>query len=215
MLNSREASLEIEKHLKKKDLARLQELSKDWKTDLYKLNPIELRLKLQQEFQKYQCNTSSDDDELDHFDDYIQLIAERNGIETIGLETDSLQLIFINREMGNPTWKSEKKNIIEWSKQLQSEKPNLYRCTLARMYRNFEVPYDFDKECKNDVLIYERNNNWMEILPELLSTKNTFICVGLNHLRFDCGLIERFQEMGLLVEPMELSLATQRNSVTE
>ena len=54
MVNSRITSNEIEKKLKRKDFEKLKQISKNWKVDLYKLKPIELRWKLQQDFQKNQ-----------------------------------------------------------------------------------------------------------------------------------------------------------------
>lgn len=46
MIEKREASLEIEKRLKKNDLKKLNDIAKEWKVDLYKLKPLEISLKL-------------------------------------------------------------------------------------------------------------------------------------------------------------------------
>lgn len=52
MIQRRKPSLEIEKRLKKQDFKKLKAIAQDWKVDIYKLKPIEIRWKLQQEFQK-------------------------------------------------------------------------------------------------------------------------------------------------------------------
>ena len=59
LINRREKSNEVERKLKKKYFAKLKELSQDWEVDIYKLKPIELKWKLQQEFQKIKCETIS------------------------------------------------------------------------------------------------------------------------------------------------------------
>lgn len=204
-IGQREASLKIEKRLKKKDFKKLKEISKEWKVDLYKLKPIEVRWKLEQEFQKLRCKTVKPTDEFDHFDKYLQHIAENNNIETLGLETDSLQLSLITKQNKNPNWKKERKKISYWINQITTNKPNLNICSFANKYRKFEIQYEFDKECKTDILVLQRNNQWMEIIPNLLRTKNTFIAVGYFHLKNKCGILEQLKSTGFTVEPIGIN----------
>lgn len=204
MIERREASLEIEKQLKKKDLIKLKEITKDWKVDLYKLKPLEIRWKLQQEFQKVKCKTTKPTDEFDHFDKYLQHLAEENKIEILGLETDSLQLRLIAKENKNPDWKKEQKKISAWINQMITDKPNMNNCGLANKYREFNLYYEFDKECEIDILLLQRNNDWMKIIPNLLRTKNIFIAVGYFHLRKKCGILEQLKSKGFKVEPVEI-----------
>lgn len=204
MINRREPSLEIEKRLKKKDLKKLKEITKDWQVDLYKLKPLEIRWKLQQEFQKTICKTTNPTDEFDHFDNYLIHLAKENNIELLGLETDSLQLNLIERENNNPEWKKERKNISAWINQMTTKKPNMNYCKLADKYRNLDLDYEFKKECETDILIFQRNNDWMKIIPNLLSTKNTFVAVGYFHLRKKCGILEQLKSLGFKIEPIEI-----------
>ncbi len=204
MIQQRKSSLEIEKRLKKKDLKKLKVIAKDWKVDLYKLKPLEIRWKLQQEFQKTKCKTTKPNDKFDHFDNYLQHIAEENKIEILGLETDSLQLNLIEKENKNPNWKQERKKISAWINQMTTDKPNMNNCGLANRYRKFDLEYEFEKECENDILILQRNNEWMKILPNLLKKKNTFIAVGYFHLRKKCGILEQLKEKGFRIEPIEI-----------
>tara|TARA_R110001583_G_C5539999_1_gene399358 strand:+ start:77 stop:955 length:879 start_codon:yes stop_codon:yes gene_type:complete len=204
MIQQRKSSLEIEKRLKKKDLKKLKVIAKDWKVDLYKLKPLEIRWKLQQEFQKTKCKTTKPNDKFDHFDNYLQHIAEENKIEILGLETDSLQLNLIEKENKNPNWKQERKKISAWINQMTTDKPNMNNCGLANKYRKFDLDYEFEKECENDILILQRNNEWMKILPNLLKKQNTFIAVGYFHLRKKCGILEQLKENGFRIEPIEI-----------
>ncbi|MGO3307811.1 MAG: TraB/GumN family protein, partial [Sphingobacterium sp.] len=43
MIERRQSSLEIEKKLKKKELEKLKEITRNWRVDLHKLKPIEIR----------------------------------------------------------------------------------------------------------------------------------------------------------------------------
>jgi uncharacterized protein YbaP (TraB family) len=204
MINRREKSYEIEKVLNRKDFKKLLELSKNWKVDIYKLKPIEVSWKLQQEFQEVKCNTTKPTDKWTHFDTYLQYLAKKQNIKIIGLETDSLQLNFIEKEYNQPNWKGEKKNISAWVNQMTTDKPNMDNCNLANKYREYDLNYDFDKECTIDVLVSERNKYWLEILPNLIRTKNCFIAVGYFHLRNKCGILEQLKESGFKVEPIKI-----------
>lgn len=204
MIDKRETSLEIEKRLKKKDLIKLKEIAKEWKVDLYKLKPLEIRWKLQQEFQKIKCKTTKPTDEFDSFDKYLQHLAEEKNIKVLGLETDSLQLSLIEKENKNPNWKKERKKISAWIEQMITDEPNMNNCGLANKYRVFDLNYEFEKECQNDILILQRNNDWMKTILDLLRTKNTFIAVGYYHLRKKCGILEQLKNKGFKIEPIEL-----------
>lgn len=204
MIGNRKVSFEIEKRLSNKDLKKLKELAKDWKVNLYKLKPLEIRWKLQQEFQKNKCNTTKPTDTFDHFDSYLQHIAEENNIEVLGLETDSLQLSLIEKENDKPNWKKEKKKINFWVNQMMTDNPNMNNCNLANNYRNFDIDYQFEQECESDILILQRNNDWMKIIPNLLSKKTTFIAVGYFHLKKKCGILEQLKNKGFKVEPVKL-----------
>ncbi len=204
MINSREKSLEIKKRLKKKDYQLLLKLSKDWEVDIHKVKPIELRWKLQQEFMKIKCNTVQKNDKWDHFDNYLISLAEEKSIETFGLETDEEQLNLINREYDSPSWKDEKKRISYLLNQLDRDDFNRDRCNFATKYRNYDLDYKLDIACKSNILIKERNDNWMQVLPGLLRENKCFIAVGLLHLYNTCGLLEQLKNNGFIVEPIVL-----------
>ncbi len=203
-INQREKSYEVKKHLKRKHFNHLLKISNSWKVDLYKLKPSEISLKLEQEFQYQVCETAKSTDKFIHFDDYIKYLASQQNIELFALETDSLQLNFIEREYNYPTWKDEKKKINYWIKKMTVKKSNSDNCTFAYKYKAFDLNYDFEKKCSSNVLVFERNNNWMEILPNLMRTKNCFLAVGYFHLYNECGILEQLKNEGFVVEPIEI-----------
>ncbi len=204
ILNSRKKSYEIEKWLSKKYLRKLKKISADWKVDLYKLKPIEIRFKLIREFTKIKCGTVKPTDKFDHFDNYLQHIAKESQIKLLGFETDSLQLNLIHNEYKNASWKKERKNIKVWIDQMITSKPNIIKCEFENKYRKFDLDYEFEMECKSDILLLQRNNEWMKIIPNLLRTKNTFIAVGYSHLRKKCGILEQLKNKGFIIEPIKI-----------
>ncbi|WP_318311511.1 TraB/GumN family protein [Flagellimonas crocea] len=205
IIAKRERSLEIEKALRKRDLKKLKRISADWKVDLYRLKPIELRWKLQQVFQEIVCSTVQPTDTWDHLDNYLVHLAKENNIALMGLESDSLQLDFIEKEFDSPTWKKERKTIRLWIDKLITESIEEGDCELAEKYRRFDLDYQLDEDCPNDILIKERNKEWLKTIPDLVKEKDCFIAVGYRHLMYQCGLIERLRANGLVVEPIDLS----------
>ena len=203
LINSRPSSNMVEKKLKKKDFKKLKELSKDWKVDLYKLKPIEIYFKLAQDYQRKICKTSIPEDTFDLFDDYLLHLAKINNIETFGLEINQLDEV-VHKEFKNSNWKNEKKRISAWINKSISDKLNSKDCELANTYRKFELSYDFENKCERNVINSERNDKWMEVIPDLLRTKSTFIAVGYYHLRWQCGLIMQLKKEGFIVEPVKI-----------
>lgn len=208
IIESRKSSSELERRLNKKELIKLKQIAKEWKVDIYKLKPLEIRWKLQQEFQRKICKTTKLTDQFDHFDNYLIYLSKEKNIQLLGLETDSLQLNFIERNSNYPDWKKERKNISVWIDQLTTTNPNMNNCIFADKYRKFDLDYEFEKECKTDVLILERNNNWMKVIPDILRSKNTFIAVGYYHLRNKCGILEQLKNEGFMIEPIKIKPTT-------
>lgn len=204
IINARESSNEIEKNLNKKDLKYLLKISKKWNVDLFKLTPIELNYKLNQDFLKKKCNSVKPTDSWNHFDRYLQFLASEKNIKTVGLETDSLQLKSIQKENKNSDWKTERRKIHFWIGQLKSENPTQIPCELVNKYKKFDLDYEFHKECENNIIMQQRNGKWMKIIPDLIKAKNCFIAVGFLHLTKKCGILEQLKELGFKVEPIEL-----------
>jgi len=120
-------------------------------------------------------------------------------------------LNFINKEYDFPNWKDERKRISYLLDQFNRDDFNKNECNRAIKYRNYDLDYKLNQECKTDVLLKERNGNWMNILPQLLKENNCFIAVGLNHLYNKCGLLVQLKEQGFLIEPIELKPAGNTN----
>jgi len=203
-IQDREATRDIEKALNKKDLLRLREISKYWEVDLRKLAPFEIRFKLAQEFQKIKCGTTRPGDTFENFDAYLIHLAKESKIGMRGLETDSLQLSLLEKEYKNPKWRKEARMIRAWINQLTTDRPRMDLCALADQYRRLDLDYDFAGACENNILILQRNRDWMKILPDLLRSTNTFVAVGYLHLMRQCGLLEQLKRKGFTIVPISL-----------
>lgn len=198
----REHTNEIEKHFSKKELGQLKEITQNWKVDLYKLKPIEVLWKLRQEYYRSVCGTTKPTDTFDEFDGYVMHLAEQHNIPTKGLETNQLEVI--QKASGYPDWKKERKNIKIWIKKTLLDDESNDNCLLARRFRNMDIDYNFSQACESNYIILERNNLWMEVIPDLLKKHNTFITVGNAHLRWRCGLLEQLKEQGYIIRPVKL-----------
>lgn len=54
-----------------------------------------------------------------------------------------------------------------------------------------------------DILLEERNRNWIPIIEALIREQSTFIAVGSGHLASEIGLIHLLREAGYTVEPVK------------
>ncbi|MDR1631432.1 MAG: TraB/GumN family protein [Dysgonamonadaceae bacterium] len=53
------------------------------------------------------------------------------------------------------------------------------------------------------LILYNRNNHWMEKLPAIMKEKSSFIAVGAGHLAGEKGLLHQLQKTGYKVEPIK------------
>lgn len=210
-LNSRDDNLEYLDNLKKSDIKFLESCASDWSVPISKLKPLELLTKLQQVYFETQCGSVKPTDTWDHFDNYLIYLAQSKHITIMGLETDSLQTAYINTSAPDVTWKSVKKNIHTWVKNIKGSKHTKKYCQNVIDYMNMSFNYQFDEKCGENPMLKGRNDKWMKILPSLIEKNNCFIAVGLLHLYGNCGLIMQLREQGYIVAEINLSKSKEIN----
>lgn len=206
-LQKRKKQNKLEKLLSSQDFRKLKKLSNDWKVNLSILKPIEVLVKLRQEFQLTKCKTAKKTDKWKHFDNYLIAIAKQNKIAMIGLETDSLQINILDDL--EKSWSEEaiSDELSFWIYKLTNEQNWYEECRETELYKKFEIDYEFDNECEEDILVKKRNEEWMPMLLDLFSKKNCFLAVGLLHLKHNCGLLETFRRNGFKVKPIIIEKA--------
>jgi uncharacterized protein YbaP (TraB family) len=202
-LNSRVDDYTYQKTLSKSDLVFLQSYSSDWTVPIGKLHPIELLIKLQQEYIKNNCGTVKSLDTWSHFDKYLIHIASTNNINIVGLENDSTQTIDIDQIGNKYNWQMAKKDIHTWILNIKKHRNKSIICHQANEYMSFSFNYQFSTDCQDSSLIM-RNKKWLPIIIENIKDKKTFIAIGLLHLYGKCGLIEMLRDKGYIVEPISI-----------
>lgn len=209
MLKQRKRQNQIKKLLTREDYQKLKTISQNWKVDFSTLKPIELVIVLRREFQISKCKTIKVTDTWDHFDNYLIDMAKKNHIALAGLETDSVQLTILQDLQDSWTAEEIQQEISYWISRLNTEETWYEECEATLQYQNLEIKYEFTEECTEDILIKKRNDEWINRLTEIISTKNSFIAVGLLHLKYSCGLLESFRKHGFLVKPVVIRKDTQ------
>jgi uncharacterized protein YbaP (TraB family) len=201
---ARPASEAFKKELGRKSASQLIELAKNWKYPPEKLRPEEIVFKLYQSYYQTHCGNILATDAFDHFDQYLLHLARINNLATFGLETDSMQIEAINKNIGAGGWKALKKDILFWIDAHLGKKDEERLCAFTYRYKQFDLDYAFGQPCPPDELITVRNDAWMAILPEKMRTQNCFVAVGLLHLYHDCGLIEQLRKLGFQVNEVQM-----------
>jgi len=202
-LNNRPEDNSYKKYLDNNDIDFLLEVAKNWEVPLNKLTPVELLIKLDQEYVVKNCGTVKRNDKWKHFEKYLISIAQEKNHKILGLENDSIQTKDINDSGKNLTWNDAKKYIHKSVNDILKSKNKKDICYNAQQYMKFNNDYQFTEKCGDSSLL-QRNNLWLQKLIPNLETKNVFIAVGLLHLYGDCGLIMQLRKLGYTVNPIEL-----------
>lgn len=151
------------------------------------------------------------DEEGLSMDEYFQKEARDRNRSTIGLETvqDQINVLFDSQsiERQAASLLCTIKNIDYGKKQMDKLMTAYYAQDLTAMAKLYEED-DADNPCpstqeEKDELNKERNQVWMEKLPEMMSNKSSFIAVGCLHLVGQDGLINQLRNAGYKVEPVK------------
>lgn len=201
--------------LRKADADQVLDIFKNTRApiDITKYTPGEIFLRLSALLQRMNSSVINQADTI-LMDKYIQNLGMMENKKFYYLETESFQLNKLS-EMGS---------VINWKlfKKYTPALLNIYRKEKWRKklglglvdYANLTIDYKFSAACvdqkskkiqiENDQMMRERNQDWMQKLPELLKTQNCFIAVGLMHLYYQCGLVEQLKAIGYTVEPVPM-----------
>lgn len=145
-------------------------------------------------------------------DAYVQRIASEKGKSLLGLETveDQIYALFdaepIESQAKSLVCATNLKNkdyMIKSVKQLD----NYYRAkNLTEMYNlafnNPDDPCKMSKTYEN-AINKDRNNKWLEKLPQIMKEKSSLIAVGALHLAGEEGLLYQLAKKGYKVEAIK------------
>ena len=130
--------------------------------------------------------------------DFIESANKRKeqieGLETIKSQFKSLEDAYSDSEMIAMLEGSDTELMKEMVQAYKQEKlEDLYKIITGENVMN-------DKAKK--YMLYERNLNWVKVLPEMMKKESLFVAVGSGHLAGDLGLINLLKKEGYTVKPV-------------
>ena len=143
-------------------------------------------------------------------DSYFQTAAAKMGKPVLGLETIDFQISVLY------TGTSIERQKEQLMCMLDNQEYNfmiMKNVTEAYFSQNIEKICEVTEEklgnsCdttpeEDEALIYGRNVDWAEKMPEIMSSESTLFVVGAAHLPGERGVIELLKNKGYLVEPVK------------
>ncbi|MCL1933184.1 MAG: TraB/GumN family protein [Candidatus Azobacteroides sp.] len=141
----------------------------------------------------------------------IQSEAIKEQKPVLGLETinDQIHVLFgiKNLQQQADALLCSMKNLDELMSLVPEIINDYERGNLNKLYerlRDTEICPSMSSEEETDALNKERNNAWMEKLPEIMKEKSSFIAVGALHLAGEDGLLNLLEKAGYSVEPVNM-----------
>jgi uncharacterized protein YbaP (TraB family) len=140
-------------------------------------------------------------------DTYFQDLAKKDGKKILGLETIQVQINAMFKqltlarqvEMLNESFKEKDglKSAIAVMNDAYTRNglKTLHQIMYAQTYRPEEMK----------PLLDDRNNHWMQQLPQLMKEQSLFVAVGALHLVGETGLVQQLRSKGYTVTPVKLS----------
>ncbi|MBL0740291.1 TraB/GumN family protein [Chryseolinea lacunae] len=141
-------------------------------------------------------------------DIYFQQEAKKSNKKLVGLETfdDQLKALF-----GQFTLKRQAEMLMEFVNEKDKAKDEII--AMNRHYREGNLMKLEELMAKQTytekeatVMLYDRNAKWMEQLPQLMKTQQTFVAVGALHLAGKMGLVSLLRKAGYTVKPLKTLL---------
>ncbi len=151
------------------------------------------------------------DEEGLSMDEHFQKEARDRYRQTLGLESvqDQIDVLFGSQpiERQAESLMCTIKNVDYAKKQMDRLMVAYHAQDLTAMAKLYEED-DADNPCpstqeEKDELNKGRNTKWMELLPDMMREKPSFIAVGCLHLVGDDGLINQLRQKGYKVEAVE------------
>lgn len=138
--------------------------------------------------------------------------AKRNNKNIKGLETMSYQAGIFD----SIPYKIQAEQLIKYvdSSSVEKEQESKEFNELADAYKQQDLKKLEELSNKNDIgvsnftdlLLYNRNRNWVEKLKSLLPAKSLLIAVGAGHLPGEKGVINLLRKAGFTVKPVKNSM---------
>lgn len=141
------------------------------------------------------------------FDNYFQKEAVAKGKGVGGLETFDFQINVLFKSM---SMERQKQLLLCMADNLEfneEQTENVVKAFFAQDLDGIEKAMDakLNNTCdgtpeEKDILIYNRNAEWIKQMPDIMKQKATFFAVGAGHLPGEKGILSLLQKAGYTVE---------------
>ena len=132
---------------------------------------------------------------------FMQLKGDKalKGLETIEYQLGVFDQIPMEEQL---SW------LVEYTSDIEKMKSELDLMIKTYKSKDMEKMHDMitssvQFEEYTDILLYKRNQEWIERIEKLIKEKPTFIAVGAGHLGSDKGVIALLRKEGYKVEPIK------------
>ncbi len=135
----------------------------------------------------------------------LMQIAKEDKKEIKGLETMQFQASVFDSIPYDWQAKELLKNIDSFSvyKNEFEKMLDFYKSQQMDSLKTLVGKSEFGSDKYDDLLLKDRNKNWVKQLKEIMKTKSVFVAVGAGHLVGDAGLISLLKKAGYKVVPLE------------
>lgn len=138
----------------------------------------------------------------EQLDYYFQLLGIEEGKKILAFETVEQQAEILFRSQSIQSQAEELLGILANPQDLVLEAQKLNNAYLAQdidaMFQ-MAIAEDIDPDFF-EKLTTQRNNNWIQQLPEIMKADSTFVAVGCLHLAGETGLVQQLRNLGYTVE---------------
>lgn len=135
----------------------------------------------------------------------IMKLAQKNKKEIKGLETIQFQSSIFD----SIPYENQAKELLKAIDSIRSYQVmfdtmvNVYKSRRIGDMEKMLSKSEFGMEENSDLLLYNRNKNWLGQLKKIMPAESVFVAVGAGHLVGDKGLIALLQKEGYTVRPVK------------
>ena len=151
-----------------------------------------------------------DFDVTNAIDYYVQALGSKTGKKVMGLESVDDQILALFKSQTLERQKVLLMCMVNNKDYYLQQSEDLTKAYFTQDLDELEKITDmkFDDQCDNTdeetaILISNRNENWMQKMPAIMSEAPTFFAVGAAHLTGEKGVLQLLREAGYQVQPVK------------
>ena len=148
-----------------------------------------------------------EDGEVVSYEMELYEMAQKQNKEIGGLETAEYQMSVFDKI----PYKAQAEMLVQGIKSTEDTAAIDQLKVMVEMYKNQDIQgmqetmqgEGSDVKGYEDVLLLDRNRNWIPVMQKMMSKKQVFFAVGAGHLGGEEGVIALLRDAGYTVTPVE------------